>query len=531
MVCAMQTDAPTIEPRGPTGPGRRVRLTPVLRILHHPDMRRVGEETPEALFEAGPVQVGRNTPAFGRAGRPLGDPCLSRDVLQIEWLAARMGFRLRVNPGQSVAAWRDGAYCDPTEMLLPGTVLELRDRVMLLLTMAPADRGDHLDMIGESVALWELRNAIRGIARSQPRTVFVWGETGTGKELVAQALHRASGRDGHGRFVALNCAGLEGTAGEDALVGHVAGAYTGARSTRDGALVEADGGTLFFDEIGELPPDMQARLLRVIETREVVRLGDRSAASRAVDVLLVFATHRDLSADVAAGRFRADLYGRLMLPRVDLPPLRLRREDAPLLFARFLADRAEGVDSPTIARCFSPPDADAPRVDIAFTRRLLSYDWPLNVREVVRWSEWAVAHLAGGRRISADDRPPGAGDSSTMNPSTVEVPPPQVLIEDPTIGVEAPAARRPATRPARDALRVALKIHDCRMAATARALSCSRSTLYRWMAEYDLPIAARLDAERIGAALVAASGDAAKAAASLEVGERALRLRMAELGL
>lgn len=527
----MQTDAPTIEPRDPTGPGRTLRLIPVMRILHHPDMRRIGDETAEDLFDASPVQVGRNTPAFGRAALPLGDPCLSRNVLQVEWCATRMGFRVRVSAGQSVSAWRDHTPCDPDGVLLPGTVLELRDRVMLLLTLAPSGRGDALGMVGESVALWSLRGVVESIARSRPRTAFVWGETGTGKELVARALHEASGRGRRGRFVALNCASLEGPAGDDTLLGHVAGAYTGARTARDGAFVEADGGTLFFDEIGELPPDMQARLLRVIETRQVVRLGDRSTASRAVDVLLVFATHRDLAADVAAGRFRADLYGRLMLPRVDVPPLRARRADVPLLFARFLAERVEGLDSQTIARCFSPPDGDAPRIDIAFARRLMSYAWPLNVREVVRWSEWAVAHLASDRRISANDWPPGAEDSWAAHPSTVEAPPPHAPSADSSITAEPPAVRRPAARPTRGALRAALRAHGYRLAATARALSCSRSTVYRWMAEYNLPTAATLDAERIGIALATASGDTAMAAAELEVGERALRLRMIQLGL
>ena len=178
----------------------------------------------------------------------------------------------------------------------------------------------------------ELFGIIRRLA-PHVRTVLVTGETGSGKELVARALHRCGPRSGK-RFVAINCSAVVETLFESELFGHVRGAFTGATDNKPGLFEVANGGTLFLDEIGELPQAMQAKLLRVLETGEVQRVGSVSPTN--VDVHVVAATNRDLRAESAAGRFRSDLFYRLNVVELRVPALRERREDIPYLTAAFV---------------------------------------------------------------------------------------------------------------------------------------------------------------------------------------------------
>ncbi|SXE22018.1 Response regulator of zinc sigma-54-dependent two-component system [Klebsiella variicola] len=182
-------------------------------------------------------------------------------------------------------------------------------------------------MIGDSPAMRALINNIMLVAPSDA-TVLICGESGTGKELVARAIHACSERR-EKPLVTLNCAALNESLLESELFGHEKGAFTGAERRREGRFVEADGGTLFLDEIGDISPLMQVRLLRAIQEREVQRVG--SNQTLAVDVRLIAATHRNLAEEVSAGRFRQDLYYRLNVVTIDMPPLRQRREDIPLL--------------------------------------------------------------------------------------------------------------------------------------------------------------------------------------------------------
>lgn len=192
-------------------------------------------------------------------------------------------------------------------------------------------------MIGDSPAMQALLNEITLVAPSDA-TVLIHGESGTGKELVARAIHACSGR-GDKPLVTLNCAALNESLLESELFGHEKGAFTGAERQREGRFVEADGGTLFLDEIGDISPLMQVRLLRAIQEREVQRVG--SNQTLAVDVRLIAATHRNLAEEVSAGRFRQDLYYRLNVVTIEMPPLRRRREDIPQLAQHFLKRYAE----------------------------------------------------------------------------------------------------------------------------------------------------------------------------------------------
>ncbi|MCC6528177.1 MAG: sigma 54-interacting transcriptional regulator [Polyangiaceae bacterium] len=243
-------------------------------------------------------------------------------------------------------------------------------------------------MIGASAALHALGELVVKLADSDA-TVLVTGESGTGKELVAHALHDRS-RRASGRFVALNCAALPEALLESELFGHVKGAFTSASESRVGLFAAAAGGTLFLDEIAEVSPPLQAKLLRVLQERKVRPIG--AADEIAVDVRLVAATNRDLAADVEAGRFRRDLYYRVDVVRIAVPPLRERGEDVLLLAEHFLAAHAArlGRRVPTL-------DADAAAV-------LLRHKWPGNVRELQNCVEHAVA-VSTGDRIGVDDLP------------------------------------------------------------------------------------------------------------------------------
>ena len=253
-------------------------------------------------------------------------------------------------------------------------------------TDAPANGGGAAELVGTTPAMRDLFRAIGRLAQA-PLSVLVTGETGTGKELVARALHRESPRASK-PFVALNTAAIPAELLESELFGHEAGAFTGAARRHLGRFEQANGGTLFLDEIGDMPSPLQTRLLRVLAEGEFFRVGGRELIR--VDVRVVAATHQDLEALVADGRFRADLLHRLDVVRLRLPPLRERREDIPLLAARFLAAAARRFDMP-------PKRLAKPAIEC-----MLAHHWPGNVRELENLC-WRLAALAPGENIGVAD--------------------------------------------------------------------------------------------------------------------------------
>ena len=246
---------------------------------------------------------------------------------------------------------------------------------------APAAAAD--DIVGSSAALRVVQKAI-GMLADSDATVLLTGETGTGKEVVARAIHR-HGRRSARPFVAINCAAIPGELLESQLFGHVRGAFTGAIADRAGSFREADGGTLFLDEIGDMDLGLQAKLLRVLQERVVTPLGGRPVA---IDVRILAATHRDLERAVREGRFREDLYWRLGVVPLALPPLRERLADIVPLAEHFLALAAAG--------------GTAKRLSSGAAARLLSHPWPGNVRELRNAME-RVAVLARRPVIGAED--------------------------------------------------------------------------------------------------------------------------------
>jgi DNA-binding NtrC family response regulator len=249
---------------------------------------------------------------------------------------------------------------------------------------------------GSSPAITRVRRLLSRVAASDA-SVLLCGESGTGKELVTRGLHDRSRRSDR-PFVAINCAGLPEPLLESELFGHVRGAFTDARSDREGLFLQARGGTLFLDEIGELPPALQPKLLRVLEERRVRPVGSNQEIP--LDVRVMAATNRALEAEARSGRFRLDLFYRLDVLRVSLPPLRERGEDI-LLLARRFAGRAAAQEG-------RPVPALAPEV----ARLLLQHRWPGNVRELRNCMEHAVA-LSCGDRIEVDDLPDAVRGAET----------------------------------------------------------------------------------------------------------------------
>ena len=267
--------------------------------------------------------------------------------------------------------------------------VRLRRENERLRTRIEREAAQHGALLGNSVAMRHVRELIDKVAETDA-TVLVRGESGTGKELVARELHERSTSRRRGAFVAVNCAALPNELIESELFGHEKGAFTGAAARRRGKFEQAGGGTLFLDEIGDMSANVQAKLLRALEDRHIERLG--GSDSIPVDVRIVSATHRPLEQEIERGNFRADLFYRLRVVTIDVPPLRERREDIPHLaetFARVAAERHN-----------LPPRGISP----AAMRRLVEYDWPGNVRELKNAVERAMV-LASGDELKPDDLP------------------------------------------------------------------------------------------------------------------------------
>jgi two-component system nitrogen regulation response regulator GlnG len=259
---------------------------------------------------------------------------------------------------------------------LRAEVLSLKER---LLTDAPPHREAFAEIITQSKAMHAILRYVEAIARS-PHPVLITGETGTGKELIARAIHRLA--RGHGEFVAVNVAGLDDTMFSDTLFGHTRGAFTGADRPRDGLIIQATEATLFLDEIGDLPAASQVKLLRLLQDGTYYPLGvDRPRQSRA---RIVVATNYDVIERVTAGLFRKDLYYRLRAHHIQIPPLRARREDLPLLINHFLEKAAQALHKPL------------PTPPLALYHLLQTYTFPGNVRELEALLFDAVARHQGG---------------------------------------------------------------------------------------------------------------------------------------
>jgi two-component system response regulator PilR (NtrC family) len=286
-------------------------------------------------------------------------------------------------------------------------------------------------LVGRSRAMRALCQLLETVSATSS-TVLITGETGTGKELAARAIHHNSPRRAH-RFVAINCSAIPETLLEAELFGHVRGAFTGAVGARQGRLEQAHRGTLFLDEVGTMSPALQAKLLRVLQEREFERVGDSHTVK--IDVRVIAATHSDLARMVAEGTFREDLFYRLNVIPVQLPPLRERREDVPLLVQHFLQKLA----------------ADSGRGSVTVSqeamRRLMAYSWPGNVRQLENAIERALAFSHGRQQIDMSDLSPEIQNQPvTPEADTTWFPDDGVDFESYIEGVELSLIRRSLER-------------------------------------------------------------------------------------
>jgi DNA-binding NtrC family response regulator len=304
-------------------------------------------------------------------------------------------------------------------------------------------------LIGVSERMQRVYKMIEKVSQHE-YPVLILGESGTGKELVARSIHFSGERKSR-PFAPVDCSALVPTLIESELFGYVKGAFTGAVQAKQGLLEAAQGGTLFLDEVGDLPVDLQAKLLRVLQEREVKPVG--STERRPLDVRIIAATNRDLEAAIRNGSFRQDLYFRLNVVQIKLPPLRERKSDIPLLVTSFL-DK------------FTDPQAPARTISEDAMRRLVAYDWPGNVRELENAIERAVA-LGSGPIVHVGDLP-----SSLQYPSSERAPEKEELL--PLEELERRAILRMLRETGGDKL------------AAARMLGIGKTTLYRKLKQYNM---------------------------------------------
>ncbi len=317
---------------------------------------------------------------------------------------------------------------------------------------APLESGRIRGIVGNAEPMLEV---YRMVARVAPTTstVLVQGETGTGKELIARAIHSASRRSQH-PFVPVDCSALAESLLESELFGHVKGAFTGAHTDTRGLFEVAGGGTCFLDEIGELSPCVQAKLLRVLQEREVRRVGGTDSVK--VDVRVIAATNRDLGTLVADGKFREDLFYRLSVVTIPLPPLRERREDIPLLANHFLESYVAANDQP-------PREISRNAMAV-----LVAHDWPGNVRELQHAIEHAAA-LSSNPVLLPEDLPPKLVETAGQGGGVAE----------------SPLTLREAVR---GHLRRVLKQARWNKKLAAQLLGVHRRTLYRLTKRYGISL-------------------------------------------
>jgi DNA-binding NtrC family response regulator len=399
-----------------------------------------------------------------------------------------------------------------------GVVLLLAERIVLLLhpmPPVPARETERFGLIGDGAAMAQLRADIRRVADLEV-AVLLRGETGTGKELVARAIHRSSPRRSR-PYLAVNMGAIPPTLAAVELFGAARGAFTGADQRRTGYFSQAHGGTLFLDEIGETPAEVQALLLRALETGEVQPVG--AEAPRRVDVRVLAATDADLEAAIAAGRFRAPLLHRLNGYEIRLPVLRERREDFGQLFFAFLRQELEAMGE--TERLSDSGPRGTPWLPAPLVARLAAADWPGNVRQLRN----VARQIAIGNRGAAQAVLPPAVLA------TLERRPDSGSGVRPPSSPSRPSYRRPADV-GEEELQAALAANRWKLVPTAAQLGISRTALYTLIDRCaGIRKAADLERAEIAEAMARHGKDLDAVVEELRVSRHGLQLRMTELGL
>jgi two-component system nitrogen regulation response regulator GlnG len=501
-----------------------------LSVLCHPDPRRIGEQAhlqPLALGRT--ADLSRTEPEFrhpgSTRGKPLADPYISRRPLQLRLhgqhlqLTGELTRQALVIDGVEVQ--EDVQELDRDSMQR-GVVLELAGRVALLAHFLPMPRnpGPDLEMAGHSEVIEKVRAQVLRVATADV-PVLLRGESGTGKELVARAIHAQSERR-DGPFVSVNMAAIPATTAASGLFGHVKGAFTGATAPSTGYFGRADGGTLFLDEIGDTPLEIQALLLRALESGEIQPVG--AQAVRQADARVIAATEADLEASAAAGNFRPAFLHRLAGFEIKVPPLRERPDDVPRLLVRFLEEELDDLGQrhklePPVDRTAPPP------LDVSLVSRLVRHRWPGNVRQLrnvsrhLAISSQALEVIRGDRELD-DLLDEGADEAAHRG-----------RIGDREGALPASPRRRTSPQEIADLtdddLVEALRACQFRPGPAAERLGIGRTTLYKLMEKStSIRKASDITDDELGQRWDDCDGDVQSMAAALEVSERALKLRL-----
>ena len=515
-------DTETLPPVTRAGQGEEPVVVGVT-LLCHPDLSRVGEQAHlQPLAHLQPAELSRTSPELRQPGasrsRPLADPYLSRRPMVLRWQGDRLeltGALVRhalVVDGEPVRGERLEIE---VERLERGVVLELGGRVALLAHFLgmPRSQGDDLGLVGASEAMARVRaEALRVAHTAVP--VLLRGASGTGKELVAQAIHDHSGR-GDGPFVSVNMAAIPATTAASGLFGHVKGAFTGATAPSVGYFGQAAGGTLFLDEIGDTPLEVQVLLLRALESGEVQPVGASSV--RSVDVRLITATESDLEAAAAAGRMRSAFLHRLAGYEIRLPTLRQRPDDVARLLVHFLHEELAALGQQH--KLDPPADRRAPAVlDPTLVSRLVRHRWPGNVRQLRN----VARHLSIGSQESSTIASNEAVER-LLGEAALSVPPAHPPVGSPP----RPTSTRTAAEITDQELVEALRAVQFRPGAAAGRLGIGRTTMYKLIDECPaIRKATDLSDGELRQSWLDCAGDVVEMARRLEVSERALKLRL-----
>ncbi|KFA90898.1 sigma 54-interacting transcriptional regulator [Archangium violaceum] len=519
---------------------RALRLVPVLTLISHPSTQRVGERLLlEELLAGKNVALSRKAPDFLRPGQtrgaPLADPCLSRKPIVF---APGEGGRVRLlveEGGTQVVAGEPirGGREFGTEELAAGIPLELAERVVLLLHLAEPDSGDAQDtlgMVGQSPGIRRVRRHIAQVADLKV-PVLIRGETGTGKELVAQAIHQHSRRRA-ARFIGVNLGAIPKELAEAELFGAKKGAHSTAIKDSDGYFGAAQGGTLFLDEVGEAPPAVQVKLLRVLEKEEMFPVG--SSIPIPTDVRLVAATDANLEERIREGHFKAPLMHRLAGYDIRLPPLRERREDIGLLFFHFAREEMEALGE---AWRLEPEDPYAePWLPASLAARLVRYSWPGNIRQLRNLTRQLVIASRGQPHLRVDpqlEKELGPAATPSGRPlrlgvdSDPQATPAPKAVTEPRVVLR----RKPSDITEQELLAV-LRAQAWDLKKAADQLGIPRPSIYDLIDKSpNIRTAGDLSPEEITRCYRECQGDLEAMVQRLEVSKRALRRRINELGL
>ncbi|MBN1204899.1 MAG: sigma-54-dependent Fis family transcriptional regulator [Myxococcaceae bacterium] len=511
------------------------RLVPALTIVSHPVPQRAGERLLlEELASGQSVAVSRVGPDFllpgGLQGVPLDDPFLSRKPLVFEPVPSG-GVRLRGEKGGTRVLVEDtplaGVREFSSEELAAGIPLVLADRVVLLLHLALTTQpptAEEYGMVGYSAGASRVREDISHVADLKV-PVLVRGETGTGKELVAQAIHQFSPRRA-GPFVSINLGALPKELAAAELFGARKGAYTGAAQEREGFFRAAHGGTLFLDEVGEAPPEVQALLLRVLETGEIFPVGGHTPVS--VDVRLITATDANLEERIRKQSFKAPLLHRLAGYEIRVPPLRERREDIGMLFFHFA--RQELIELGQAHRLEAVEPRAEPWLPASLAVRLVRCPWPGNIRQLRNVTRQIVI---GSRRLATLQLSPQL--ERELEETTARAPmgaPVQGEHGEPPASPEPAVPRRKPSEVSDQELVAALRATSWDLKNAAERLGITRSSLYMLIERSpSLRTAAELSVDEITRCFQECGGDLDAMVQCLQVSKRGLQRRMKDLGL